>query len=65
MGWPARARLQRNVWRASPGLYGRRLNADHVASTDTSDSHIRSLSASGSQPLSRVRSVWIFEAPFG
>ena len=62
---PGPAGLQRKVWRASPGLYGRRPNADQVSSTETSESHIRSLPSSGCQPLSRVRSVWIFELPFG
>ena len=36
-------------------------NADQVSSTETRDSHIRSPPSSGCQPLSRVRSVWIFE----
>ncbi len=63
-GRSAEAR-QRNVWRASPCLYGRRPNADQVSSTDTSDSHISSPPSIGPQPLSRVRSVWSFEIPSG
>ena len=51
--------------RASPGLYGRSENADQVSSTEINVIHFRSSEPRMSQPLSRVRSVWILEQPLG
>ena len=39
--------------------------ADQVSLIEIKVSHFKSSGCSASQPLSRVRSVWIFEDPFG
>src|SRR5258706_12772807 len=50
---------------ASPGLYGRIAKADQVSFTEMRVSHFRSEVCKYSQPLSRVRYVWIFVVPLG
>src|SRR5262249_46336847 len=57
--------VQRNDCRASPGLYGRSPKADHVGSTAIKLIHLRSAACRESQPVSRVRSVWILDVPLG